>query len=318
MQLRLVFREPAHRLIEGVHLFDRMHHRIADDADRMRARRQRNKPDPIARADQVDGGQPAVRRVAARQQLGVVAPIVDVDPIRDPEPDRIACVVIAVGQIELALDQPGAAGGVDEPARAQFAPLAGSNAFAVPHTLHHHPMRLIALADFELANHAGVGEPHAQFARPHTERIFKYAAVDLPRPGRQESAGAQLGDLRQIGLAVGEEKPKAELLQLLRLQQILQPQHFREIMRTDLDARLANLVSGMRDRMGATLDDFNVEFGMFLLELQGQSQAGQATTHDDDVAIQRLGQGLLQDSSQSTLELSQATERNRALCRPIL
>ena len=56
---------------------ERMQLRVGDDADRMRARRERDQPDPVAFADQVVGREPARRRVAARAPVGIVGPVVD-------------------------------------------------------------------------------------------------------------------------------------------------------------------------------------------------------------------------------------------------
>ena len=55
-----------------VHRRERMQLRVGDDADRMRARGQRDQPDPVAGADQVVGREPARRRLAARAPGRVV------------------------------------------------------------------------------------------------------------------------------------------------------------------------------------------------------------------------------------------------------
>ena len=91
--------------------------RVGDDAHRMRARGQRDQPDPVAGADQVVGREPARRRLAARA------------PGRDRRTSRrsrsgpamrnqtaLASWPFASREAELALEQAGAAAGVDEPA----------------------------------------------------------------------------------------------------------------------------------------------------------------------------------------------------------
>ena len=74
---------------------------------------------PEAGADQMIGREPARRRVAARAPARVVGPGIDVDPVLDAEPHRVRIVRVRLREAELALEQPGAAAGVDDPACAQ-------------------------------------------------------------------------------------------------------------------------------------------------------------------------------------------------------
>ena len=80
--------------------------RVGDDADRMRARRERDQPDPVAVADQVVGREPARRRVAARAPGGIVGPVVDVDPLADPEPRALASWPFGSASPSLRLSRP--------------------------------------------------------------------------------------------------------------------------------------------------------------------------------------------------------------------
>ena len=119
MQARLMAFEPGHQLFVRIDRVERMQRRIGDEADRMRPRRERNQPCPVARTAQVIGRAPAFARIAARIPFVVVAePVVHPDALGDAEPDRVRIVGVRLGQVELALEQAAPAAGIDQPARA--------------------------------------------------------------------------------------------------------------------------------------------------------------------------------------------------------
>ena len=63
------------------------------------------------------GRAPALGWCAARAPRGIVRPGIDDDALVDAKPDRVGIVRIALGKIELALEQAGASARVDQPAR---------------------------------------------------------------------------------------------------------------------------------------------------------------------------------------------------------
>ena len=80
------------------------------------------------------------------------------------------------------------------------------------------------------------------------EEVLEHAAVDLPRRRRHEAARAELGHVLQFALAFREEEAEAELAQVPRVEMRAQPERVGEVVRADLDARLADLVGGRRRR----------------------------------------------------------------------
>src|SRR3546814_20770813 len=71
---RLVLAQPGHRLVVRVHRVQRMRLAVADDAQRMGARRPRDQPAHVSRAAPVLGRAPTVRRRAAGLPLRVGGP----------------------------------------------------------------------------------------------------------------------------------------------------------------------------------------------------------------------------------------------------
>src|SRR3546814_18062720 len=88
-------------LVVRVHRVQRMRLAVADDAQRMRAGRQRDQPEPVSRAAHVVGRAPAVRRRAARQPLRVVGPGVGIAPPPDAPPRRVGVVLVVLLQAYL-------------------------------------------------------------------------------------------------------------------------------------------------------------------------------------------------------------------------
>src|SRR5690606_26947660 len=161
------------------------HRGVADDAERVRARGQRDHPEPVAGAAHVVGRAPAVRWRAAGAPGLVVGPVVGVEDAVDPPPGGIGIVAVGLGQAQLALEQAGAAARVDNPARGQ----AAFAAVARPGDA----MVLVALAEFDPAHHHAVAEPDAHRPRAFAEHVLEAAAIDLPGRRRQQLADADLG-----------------------------------------------------------------------------------------------------------------------------
>jgi len=187
------------------------------------------------------------------------------------------------GQAELALDEPGAAAGVDGPARrAVLQRLAGA--------LPTHAVRRAVRAEFDLADERVVDELDAAALAFLGQEVLEDAAVELVARHRQGPAGAQFGDAVQVAPAVAEEEAEAELAQLRALQMCTQPEHVLEVVGADLDRGLAHLVAGLGHRVRPAFEHQHVQRGQAQPQLQRQRQAGQAAAHDDDV-MQRHGSG---------------------------
>ncbi len=278
--------QPVHGFFVRVHGFQRVHLRIADDAQRMRAGRQRDQPEPVTGPAHVIGGTPAIRRRAALQPAAVLRPTVRVDQAFHAPPHRIGVVRVVLCQAQLALEQAGAATGIDHPARAQRALLAG---MFVAH-------RVVGLVfgQIHALDAAVVQERDALRAGALTEEIFEAAAVDLPRRCRQDLADAQLGAAVDVFAFVGEEEAETELADLLGLQMLAQAQHVGKIMRADLHRGFTHLERSLAHRVRTALQHGDRKLRIALLQLQGQAQAGQTTTGDDDIATLCIhGDGLL-------------------------
>jgi hypothetical protein len=214
-QARLVLGEPVHRLLEAVHGVQRVVARVRHDAHRVRARGQRNQPDPVARADQVVGREPARLRGAAGAPFGVVAPVVERDALADTEPHRMGVVRVRLGQAQLALEQAGAAAGVDDPARGDDVRLPVLRPAQAVQAL-----RIVGKVD--LPHHRVVGELHAAARRLFGQVVLEDAAVDLVAGHRQKAARADLGDPIDVAPAFAEEEAEAELAQLFAVHVRLQ------------------------------------------------------------------------------------------------
>ena len=243
----------------------------------MRARAERDQPQPVARAAQVVGRLPARGRRAQRAPGRVIDPVVDVEPRVQAKPHGVRVVGVVFGEIELAFEQAGAAGGVDHPTCADgflLAELFDIDAVAA---------LAITCVEIDAPHRRRQVNPHTAAHRLFGKKVLEQAAVDLPARRGEETARAELGHRRQVGLAFAEEESEAELAQVRLVEMGLQAQRLRKVVRADLDTRLADLVRRHRHRVAAALDHAHVELGHRLLELQRQRQPGQATAEDQDV-----------------------------------
>ena len=84
-------------------------------------------------------------------------------------------------------------------------------------------------------------------------------------------------------VALGEEVAQAELVELTLDQVRLEAEDLREVVRADLDARLADLVGGFRHRMLLLLGDQDGDVRVLLAQLTGEAEAGEAPAGDDHV-----------------------------------
>ena len=210
-----------------------------------------------------------------RAPFRIVAPVVDLDTLGDPEPARIGAVIGRPGQPEPAANQAGAAAGVHQPSRAHLSllPVAGFDADGVVQRIQR-----------ELLHRAAV--EHIDAGTPATRRaeVLEPAAIELERRHRREHRGAQLHAPGKVAIvALREEVPQSELLQLARAQVRLELEHDLQVVRADLDRRLTDFERGFADRVLALLDDQHPHVGMFEVQLPRQREAGKAAAENDRV-----------------------------------
>ena len=227
--------------------------RVGDDADRVRARGQRNQPRPSSPRRPGGWSRASAPRLAARAP-GRRRRTSRRSSMRSPMRNQTALASCAFGsrQTELALEQAGAAAGVDEPARL------GSRASRVagaPGRSRCGAARRRRPASMS-ATIGAVDEAHAAARGLLAEEVLEDAAVDLVARHREVAAGADLGHLRRCraGLPL-KKKRKPNLLAAARSSQVLlQAEHRVEVVRADLDRRFAHLVRRFAAPDGAALE----------------------------------------------------------------
>ena len=80
-----------------------------------------------------------------------------------------------------------------------------------------------------------------------------------------------------------EEIAQPELGELPRAQVSVEIEDAAEVVRADLDPRLADLERRFRNRMRPLFDDENMERGILAKKLPGETEAGEASAQDDDI-----------------------------------
>jgi len=158
--------------------------------------------------------------------------------------------------------------------------------FAVAFTAHF--VQRAVPARIQRTHRAPVFECDAAFPRLIDQEVLEHAAVDLPCGCIQDAADAKLGDVVQIFAAVAEEKSKAELADLLRIEMRAQAKHIGKIIRGDFDGGFADLVRGRARRLGAALQHADRQLRKARAQLQRQRQSSQAAAEDQHVIVRRL------------------------------
>ena len=277
----LVGLEPVHGFFKGIHGVQWVLPGVCHDAHRVRTGCQRDQPNPVARADQVVGGEPAGLGIAARTPVGVVAPLVNADAVLDAKPHRMRCVGVVLRQAQLALEQAGATTGIDHPACPQ-------GLFAMRCFTNHHVFVSAARGcQIDLANHRSVHELHPTSLRFLGQEVFKNAAVDLVAGHGQVAAGPDFSDLVDVPPPLGKKETKAKFAQLLGFQVLVQTQHLVKIVRANLNRRFPHLVGRDGDGVAAPFQHGDVQADKTLFELQRQCQTRQTAPHDDHVMRSR-------------------------------
>ncbi len=277
-QRRLMDLHPREHALETVERLDGMHRRIGHDADRMRARRQRDQPHPVAGAAQVVGGSPAFLRIAQSAPRRIGAPLIKVQARLDARPRRADAVAVGFVQAQLPAQQAGPTGGIDQPARAM-----GPGLVAVCGV--HHVRR----AGFDRAHADALHEFDAAAPGFGAEEIFEGAAFELPARSREYAADAELRAAVQLRATVAEEKPEAELAHLRGIEVFAQAERVGEIMRADFHGRFADLVGGGRHRVPTPFQHPDREAGTAVVQLQCEGESGQAAANDQDIHGRRAG-----------------------------
>src|SRR6185295_5884025 len=124
---------------------------------------------------------------------------------------------------ELALDEAGTAGRVDQPAGAD----AALGAVAIVSDLMPGVGRLICQR--ELRDRRAVDELHAEGLRMVREEVLEDAAIELIARRGEETARAELDDVVDGLAPLREKEPKAKLLELAADEMLAQAQHAFEI-----------------------------------------------------------------------------------------
>jgi hypothetical protein len=101
--------------------------------------------------------------------------------------------------------------------------------------------------------------------------VLEAAAVELPAPHDGLGARADLGAVLQRQLAPAGEEAQAQLGDLPRVEVVRQPEA-REVLRGDLDRRLADLVAAVGERPRLALDDRDRGAGQLAADLAREEQ----------------------------------------------
>ena len=178
-------------------------------------------------------------------------------------------------QPEPAANQTGAAAGVHQPSRPHLSllPVTGFDAD-----------RVVQRIERELLHRAVV--EHIDAGRPQLgeQQVLEPAAIELERRHRRKHRRSQLDAPGQIAIvALREEVPQAELLQLACAQVRFELQHDLQIVRADLDRGLTDFERGFADRVLALLDDQHPHVRCFEVQLARQREAGKAAAENDRV-----------------------------------
>ena len=228
-----MFAQPSEHRVELADFLEWVEARVGAHADADRARRQRDQPHPVALAHQVVGAvlaDPRLRRQS--QPLGVRrTPLLEVEPAGEPEPGGVDVVAGIGGQPELALDQRGSPGGVDDP------PSGGRRALA--DQVERDPVRI---TEFDLLNTGSPGEVDATSSGTGGELVLEQATVDLIRLKRRVGHGTELDALGDIRVAGGRrEEPQSAFDVLLLAEVVCHADHVREVVGPCRHGRLADL-----------------------------------------------------------------------------
>src|SRR5690606_41368379 len=109
------------------------------------------------------------------------------------------------------------------------------------------------------------------------------AAIDLEARRRRLRARPVLAAFVELGALGAAEEAQAVFPQVARVEVGPQAEHLLEVVRADLDARLAHLVARIGERPDLALDHHHAPLGEALPELETQRQPGQPAATDHHV-----------------------------------
>ena len=274
--LRLVNPEPLDRLVEAVETIVRMQAGVADDAKARAAGAEGNQPHPVAHSHQVVGAVPAGLVGHARFPGRVSHPVVEAHAALDAPPARVRQVRDLPRQAQAAPHQATASAGIDKPSsRDRPGSLGGVDLDA-----------MMRIAELEILDGCAIEDvdPHGtvRFEQP----VLQAAAVELKRRHRRERRRSELESAPEVTVvAGGKEVAQTELLEVAGAQVVLDVEHLLHVVRADLDRRLADLVGGLRRRMGPLLGDQDLQRWRRSFQLPRQRQPGQSTAGNEDVNV---------------------------------
>ncbi len=264
--LRFELSQPFDRALVPVDTRVRMQVVVRDDADAGAAGAERDEPGPITFAHEVIRALPPLARGHPRLPGWIVRPVVDLDARLDAEPRGVGAVCDRPGQAELTADQAAPAARVHEPARLHRSGAAGAGIFD----------HVRAALDLDPFHRAVVDDLDAEVAQRRQQPILEAAAIQLKRRHDGKERRPELGAPADVIVrSLREEVPQPELLEVLRAQDRFEPEHAPEIVRANLDARFADLESGLAHRMESFLQHQHAHVWRFEMKLTRESQSGE-------------------------------------------
>ena len=160
-----------------------------------------------------------------------IGPVLDVDAPGEAEPRRVDLVAVVLEQVELALQDECTPSRVDDPARLDLALLA-----LVGDRDH------VRVTDLDVL-HAAVAKPlDAGLQHLLGQVVLEPATVELVARVVQRLVDPALDALGDLGVVAGREPPaQPELVNLIVVEMLLEPEHVGEVVRRHLDRRLSDL-----------------------------------------------------------------------------
>ncbi len=285
MHDRLVRRDPVHRALERVHRRERMHRRVGHDADRMRAGAERDQPQPVAGAAEVVRRHPARRRRAARAPRRVGDPVVDAEPFGEPEPDGVALRGRCPPRGRACASA--ARRGPTRRSASRRVIVSRTPSRSTSTRVTARGRRRCAAPSSRRRSARRAAPPPSARKFSNTPRSICHDGVDMKRLAPSSVTSARSRSPSE------KKKRKPNLRRCWSSRCARQAERLGEVVRADLDARLADLVRGGRRRMRAALDDAHVERRHRVLQLQRERQAGEPAARDQDVVMRtrRRGRG---------------------------
>ena len=260
-----------------------MEARVGDDPDRDRPRRQRDHPHPIALTTQVVGRelpQPLLGHPTEELLVVRIGPVLDVEPAVEPEPGRVHLVPVLLQQIQLALQQKRPPRGIHDPPRPHLAVL----------TLIGHADHVWIDRDVDVLDATVTEQVNALRQRLLPQVVLEPPPVELVARLGQRLVDPALDPLRDRRVPGRREPPaQPELVELVVVHVLARADDIGEVVRGHLDGRLPDLERRLGRPALALLGDEDARLGTCLLELDPESQPGQAAAEDRHVvAVSRL------------------------------